>query len=158
MKKSSILILAGVVAVSFLAGVFIATQIGIIPSSASAYPNSTELSTGVLNSIVGGMDLDVDFEGAVSELNIELFGVNGESSQDVINWYNYKNTQDGWSIYRDEHDSGHGWNAYLYAWTKGTSGRVVLAVDGSIVEGYTDYDTVIITSHAPLWVYERYFT
>ena len=158
MKKSSILLIIGIVAVVFIGGYVIGSETGIIPSSSSGYPNSTQLSNSVLNSIALGTDVELlELEDAVSELNIEIFGINGVSALDVITWYNYENTQDGWGLLLNEHKSSSGWNSYIYGWQKGTSARLVLTIDGTLVKTYTNYDTVIITSHAPLWVYESYF-
>lgn len=158
MKKSSILLIIGVVAVVFIGGYYIGSEIGLIPSTVSSYPSSTELSTATFASLMSGTDFGIDnFEQAVDDLNIQIYGVTGDSASDVINWYNLENAQDGWNIYTSEQDSGTGWNGYIYSWTKGTSGRAVLTIDGNLVSTYTAYDTIVLTSHAPLWVYEGYF-
>jgi len=158
MKKSSVLLIIGIVAVVCIGGYYIGSETGIISSTASSYPSSTELSTATFASIMSGTDFEIDnYEQAIDELNIQIYGVTGSSASDVINWYNLENAQDGWSNQRSEHDSGSNWNSYIYAWTKGTSGRVVLTVDGNLVSTYTNYDTIVLTSHAPLWVYESYF-
>ncbi len=107
---------------------------------------------------MSGTDFEIDnFEQAVDELNIIIYGVTGSSASDVINWYNLENAQDGWTVYTSKQDSGTGWNGYIYSWMKATSGRAVITIDGTLVSTYTNYDTIVLTSHAPLWVYESYF-
>ena len=158
MKKSSILLVIGIVAVACIGGYYIGSETGIIPTASSGYPNSTQLSNSLLSSMSFGTDIGLnELEDAVSELNIEIFGINGVSASNVITWYNYENTQDGWELLLNEHKSSSGWSSYVCGWQKGTSARLVLTIDGTLVKTYTDYDTVIITSHAPLWVYESYF-
>lgn len=158
MKKSGILLIIGIVAVVFIGGYYYGSETGIISSTASAYPNSTELSTATFSSLMSGTDFEIDdYEQAVDDLNIRIYGVTGSSASDVIDWYNLENAKDGWSSYGTERDSGSGWNGYLCSWTKGISGRAVIAIDGRLVSTYTNYDTIILTSHAPLWVYENYF-
>ena len=158
MKKSSILLIIGIIAVVLVGVYYISSETGIIPSTASAYPNSTELSTSTFASLMSGTDFEIDnFEQAVDDLNIHIYGVTGDSASDVINWYNLENAQDGWSIYTSEHDSDAGWNGYIYSWMKGTSGRAVITIDGNLVSSYTSYDTIVLASHAPMWIYERHF-
>ena len=158
MKNSTVLLIVGIVAVVFIGGYYIGSETGLIPTSSTGYPNSTQLSNSVLSSISLGTDMELhDLEDAVSELNIEIFGINDVSALDAITWYNYENTQDGWELLLNEHESSSGWNSYAYGWQKGTSARLVLTIDGTLVKTYADYDTVIVTSHAPLWVYESYF-
>ena len=158
MKKSSILLIIGIVAVVIIGAYYFGSETGIISSTASAYPNSTELSTATFASLMSGTDFEIDnYEQAVDELNIRIYGVTGDSASDVMDWYNLENAQDGWSIYSNERDSGTGWNGYLNSWTKGVSGRAVITIDGRLVSTYTRYDTIVLTSHAPMWVYEDYF-
>ena len=158
MKKSGILLIIGIIAVVVIGGYYIGSETGIIPSTASAYPNSTELSTSTFASLMSGTDFEIDnFEQAVDDLNIHVYGVTEDSASDVINWYNLENAQDGWSIYTSEHTSGPNWDCYIYAWTKDTSGQAVITIDGNLVSTYTEHDTIVLTSHAPMWVYEQHF-
>ena len=158
MKKSGILLIIGVIAVVLVGVYYIGSETGIISSTASAFPNSTELSTSTFSSLMSGTDFEIDnYEQAVDDLNIRIYGVTGDSASDVVDWYNLENAKDGWSVYSSEQDVGYGWSGYLCSWTKGTSGRAIIAIDGTLVSTYTGYDTIVLTSHAPLWVYEEHF-
>lgn len=158
MKRTTIVGLIGIFVLAVAVGFVLGSYFGLIGSTVSAYPNSTELPSDDFTDVADMINMDFDdYETAVDELNIRIYGVNGDSANDVISWYSYQNEKDGWEILASDHDSGSNWDGYLYAWSKVLQGRAVIAVDGSIVETLTEYDTIVLTSHAPLSVYERYF-
>jgi len=157
MKKTTIAGILIAIGVVIIAVYFIGTQIGLLGTGLSAYPNSTQLSSANVETVMSLAGLGSEYQSAVSELNIEILGINGNTASDIMSWYLYKNNREGWNLEIQESDSGRGWSSYICGWTKLAGGRLVLAVDGTQVEGYTGYDTVVITSHAPIWVYEQYF-
>jgi len=158
MKRTTVVGLIGILVLAIAVGFVLGSYFGVIGSTVSAYPNSTELSSNEFIDVADAIDMDFgDYATAVDELNIHIYGITGNSANDVISWYSYNNNKDGWEVLASEHDSGTNWNGYLYGWSKNLQGRVIIAVDGNFVETLTDYDTIVLTSHAPLSTYYKYF-
>lgn len=108
-------------------------------------------------------DLPDELIDVFDELNVKVYGFDGETSDSLSDWYFSKNVADGWS-YKPEWSSsgsGNGWSYDLKTYTKGTMAMVILTYDGSKVKAVTklvtgeDYDAVAITSSAPIWTYQQ---
>jgi len=124
------------------------------------YPNAQEIDTFSLGSSTDDNDIDTIqsiIYGLSGDLNINIYGVNGQSASSVILWYEQTNAQNGWTVISDAttDSSGTGWNSYIRGWQKGYPGRgqIVITLDGSKVEQYSNYDTVVVTSSAPITTY-----
>jgi len=109
-------------------------------NSTSLYPNAQEIDTTSLSNYADDEIYNI-IMGLMDELNINIYGVNGQSASSVILWYEQTNAQNGWSLISDTSadSSGTGWNSYLRAWQKGYPGRgqIVITWDGSKVEQYS---------------------
>jgi hypothetical protein len=123
------------------------------------YPNIQEIDTIPL---IDYIDDDIELiqsiiSGLSDELDVHVYGINDQSAFSVISWYEQTNIQNGWGLLDDvsADSSGQGWNGYLRAWQKGYPGRgqVVITLDGYKVEQYSNYDTLVLTSSAPMTAY-----
>lgn len=125
-------------------------------NSTSLYPNAQEIDTTSLSNYADD-EIYTIIMGLMDELNINIYGVNGQSASSVISWYEQTNIQNGWTPISDASadSSGTGWNSYLRGWQKGYPGRgqIVITWDGTKVEQYSNYDTVVVTSSAPMTTY-----
>ena len=125
-------------------------------NTTSLYPNAQEIDTTSLSEYVDA-DIYAMISGLMDELNIQVYGVNGQSASSVISWYESTNLQNGWTPLSDASadSSGTGWSSYIRGWQKGFPGRgqIVITWDGSKVEQYSGYDTVVLTSSAPMTTY-----
>ena len=108
-------------------------------------------------------DIPDELLDSFDELNVQVYGYDGETSDSLSDWWFSKNIADGWS-YKPTYsfsDTGKGWTYDLKTYTKGTMAMVILTYDGSKIEWATklvtgeDYDAVAITSSAPYWIYEN---
>jgi len=157
MKRKKIII--GVAFLFVLLGVcyFTGNQVGLLGTTVQTYPDSVKLSNNIAEVLQAtGLENISQYQDAVDELDIQLYGVNDKNAFDTISWYVLQNSQEGWDVIKDDHITGNNWDAYIYAWQKTLGGRAVIAVDGILVKTLTGYDTVVITSNAPIWVYEKY--
>lgn len=157
MKKLIIVIIA--VAVICGAGYVVLGYTGYVGTpfnTTSLYPNTQEIDATALSNFADD-DIYALIMGLMDELNINIYGVNDQSAFSVISWYEQTNTQNGWTQINDASDdtSGIGWNSYIRAWQKGYPGRgqIVITWDGAKVEQYSNYDTVVLTSTAPISTY-----
>lgn len=155
-KNTTILVAICVIFLIFVAGYILGSYFGLIGATVMAYPNSIELPTDAFADIADELDFD-NYETAVDELHIKIFGVNNVTASQVIQWYDYRHLQDGWQRVVNESLIRVHINAFLYGWTKNAVGHVVIAVDGTFVEALTQYDTIILTSYAPITTYQKYF-
>jgi len=125
-------------------------------NATSLYPNAQEIDTTSLSNYADD-EMYTIISGLMDELNIHIYGIDGQSASSVISWYEQTNAQNGWTSISDASadSSGTGWNSYLRAWQKGLPGRgqLVITWDGSKVEQYSNYDTVVLTSSAPMTTY-----
>ena len=157
MKK----LIAIIIAVAVICGVGYVTlgYTGYVDTpfnTTSLYPNAQEIDTASLSSFADD-DIYSVISGLMDELNIHIYGVNGQSASAVISWYEQINIQNGWTVISDAtaDTSGTGWNSYIRGGQKGYPGRgqIVITWDGAKVEQYSGYDTVVLTSSAPMTTY-----
>ena len=131
---------------------------GVTPQSAPSPPNATviNISPELLTSLSSSTD-NTSVEqimNQMDEIDISIYGLNGETAQSVMDWYNSINTQNGWTLVRTAQDSVNGWVGVAYGWQKGATGMLVAAWSGSEVVDRTGYDCVVVTATAPMWVWE----
>ena len=153
----------GVIAIICIVGYAVLGYTGYVETPFNAtmlYPNVEEIDAFSLGNSTDDNDIDSIQSlifGLSDELNIDIYGVNDQSAFSVISWYEQTNSQNGWALISDvsSDSSDIGWNGYIRAWQKGTPGRgqIVITLDGSRVEQYSNYDTVVITSSAPMTTY-----
>jgi len=161
MKK----IILGIITISlvFVVGYAVLGYTGYVGTPFNAtllYPNIQEIDTFSLGDSTDDNDIDTIqsiIYGLSGDLNIDIYGVNDQSALSVISWYEQTNAQNGWTVISDAttDSSGTGWNGYIRGWQKGYPGRgqIVITLDGSKVEQYSNYDTVVVTSSAPITIY-----
>jgi len=114
------------------------------------YPDSTHLLDVTFNdveSFVSDPDLNTlnILDAFNKNINLEIYGLNERTIDDVFNWISNKMLNDGWISYTTKTDDGNGWEFCIGIWTKGVmiSGHFI-ATGRKIIEN-TGYDIIIIS-------------
>jgi hypothetical protein len=117
----------------------------------SEYPMSKELDITCLSSI-----LNEDLYGMIKKLDIHAYGINDVPADVILSWYEQKNAEDGWFPYEKDtmwKDLSDPCIIQYRMWKKYLKGQIVVCCSDDIVQSITGYDTIIITSCAPLYSY-----
>ena len=93
----------------------------------------------------------------ISALNMEMYGIDGQSAYTTWLWYKEKNLADGYASYNSATDKHDHWTAYHEIWYKDLAGRGLSVGDGASIESAYGYDTVFLTSHGPVTTYYDFF-
>ena len=97
----------------------------------------------------------------IKKLDINVYAVN-DPAERAIKWYENENSKEGWMPFEKQKT----WKKvlldgnciYTRAWSRYFKGQAIIAIEGDYVEQYTGYNTIIITTNAPLTTYKRYIT
>lgn len=155
MKHKKTIVFIVLVAV-FLSFFLILTELGLINNTVKSYPNSVELSSdveGLVEKVIGNQIEDKEM--LYEDLNIDIRGTDN-LIENIVDWYNEYNNIEGWEPYFDETISNQEYNIQIHAWKKNLGAKIVIVADGQMISTLTSCDTLIITSHAPLWIYDEY--
>lgn len=130
-------------------------------SKAPTYTDAHEIDITFLSSYVNDDTFSRIMDNADS-LDVHIYGVNIGSAESVITWYELENNKNGWEPFDQQRfwtrQSLLGGDLYTRVWSRYLKGQVVITVDGSYVQQYTGYQTVVITSSAPLSTYQEYIS
>lgn len=161
-RMGKVAITVGIVALVAIAGVGVAMYLNYLPNPlvsnvAAEYPGSTLLVADA--SFLSSMGVDASTVSMLGELNIEVYGIDNGCGSCVVSWYEDRNRRDGWSVVQEAtaDDSGTGWQSYVRGWEKGLMGQLIWVGEGTMVERYSGYDVIIITSTAPITTYAHFF-
>jgi len=144
MKKHIIGVLGAVILVLVLCGGCIQDEeIGVYPGS-----HEIDVDTMIISQY---LDIPEDkIDDAISDLNIKAYGINGVSKNTIMAWY--ENRHLDWSLQKSS-------DANLFsmrAWSHLFTGHVIVVSDHGSMQNLVGYDTVFLTSHAPLTTYKVY--
>lgn len=95
------------------------------------------------------------------DLEIEVYGINDISAEAVLSDYEQKYSE-WWLLRYSRNETADfpvisNYNVYTRAWSRTTYVHAIVICDGSLVKQFSDYDTVVITSHGMYTIYEQYF-
>lgn len=162
MKKATSVLLAVLIILSSM--YLILGYTGVIQSpfsTALAYPESNEIDISNYAPLLS----DTGYSNIISsldELDVHAYGINGQTVEEVVSWYEIKNMENGWIPFQREdtwtYSSRYNCDIYTRVWNKILKGQVVIVLGGSGVKTITGYDVVALTSSAPLSTYEEYIT
>ena len=128
-------------------------------SKPPTYADARELDFTLLSSFVNDEAFSKMIEDAEA-LDAHIYGVD-DSAETVIMWYETENSKNGWEPFRRQSmwtfQSVPGYAIYTRMWNRYLKGQVVIAIEGTYIQRYMGYQTVVITSSAPLSTYDQYF-
>lgn len=90
----------------------------------------------------------------ISSLHMQAYGVNGITAHDLLNYYEDKNSNEGYTSYTTFVDTHPGYTSYNEVWYQGLSGRGVSTADGASITSFYGYGTMCLTSYGPLTEYQ----
>ena len=95
----------------------------------------------------------------VEGLHMKMWGIDGTTAVAVLNEYEIKNANDGYTSYRTGVKRGIGWTTYTELWYNEIgNARAITVGDGSSVCSAYGYDVVLLTSYGHLTDYYDYIT
>lgn len=129
-------------------------------STSPVYANAYEIDTASISSLLDD-NIFSQLTLATDNLNVHIYGVNDISASSIISWYEQENAENGWSPFSQQdtwtHPSSHEYNVYTRMWNRYLKGQIVITADGSLVQRYTGFQTIIVVSSAPLSTCQQYF-
>lgn len=144
LKKHVIGILAvAILALVLCSGCIQDEEIGVYPGS-----REIDVDAMIVSQYLGIPEDEID--GAISDLNIKAYGINGVSENTIIAWY--ENQHLNWALQKSETTNIFS----LRAWSHWFAGHVVLVSDYEGLHNLVGYDTIFLTSHASLVTYDEY--
>jgi hypothetical protein len=90
----------------------------------------------------------------IDSLHMQAYGVNDISAYDLLQIYDQKNSDDGYTSATSSVDVHPGYTSYSEVWYQGINGRAVSTADGASINSFYGYDTMCLTSYGPLTEYQ----
>ena len=119
--------------------------------------NGVEISLSNIKDIALSLNItEIDrLVNTSDELNVKVFGINGVTARDILTEYAQEHS--GWTLQYSQDEQGVGWHSYIRAWSQVTYVHVVVIWGGFLVEQFSGYDVVVLTSHEQYTTYQNYF-
>jgi len=90
----------------------------------------------------------------IDSLHMHAYGINDITAYDLLQLYDQKNSDDGYTSVTSTVDVHPGYTSYNEVWYQGINGRGVSTADGVSINSFYDYDTMCLTSYGPLTEYQ----
>ena len=163
MKKSTIIIS---VVLMLGCGYVVLGYTGVIQSPLSTAPTYTKNTIEInLEEAVASFlsdEMYSDLVTAIDELDVDTYGVTDDTGENIVEWYSNINENNGWKPLEQENTWTYqtfvGYEIYTRAWYRYLKGQSLIVISGEKVNVFTGYSVIVITSSAPLSVYQKYFT
>jgi len=150
-KKRKVFLVILLVFIVFLSSYVVMASHNYVPfpglNSTIKYPDSKSIAKISIKKFFLQFDLSSNISNDFGELEnmsieLELFGIKNDNSENVISWYKSEYLTQGWELYKSLNENGKNWKIYCSVWTKGIMVQATVIAEGSILKNYFDYDII----------------